>query len=211
MPPLRCRGSIGTTCRENRVHSPLSLRMVIATLLSEGTPLSIGANFGSRLVSRQGSLGRRLGGVHLEQLIETGAMPAERVLCHHEYIVDKREHDETLFNRLPPLLVLLSEVPKVVVGYDHAPCLRGKTHDETIIITNYLLVPNSPRRCEDQNPLHLQLVENILVSDGVLCTGRLSSPLRDEDSNGWVATLLEPLDGQLNAFAGEHSTISVPE
>lgn len=50
-----------------------------------------------------------------------------------------------------------------------------------------------------------------MVSDGVLCTGRLSSPLRDEDSDGRMATLLEPLDGQLNAFAGEHSTISVPE
>ena len=138
-------------------------------------------------------------------------MPAEGVLCHHEHVIDKREHYETLLNRLPPLIVLLSKVPKVVIGHDHTPGLRGKTHNEAIIITDYVLLPDSPRWCEDQRPLHLQLVEDVLIGDGVLCARWFPSPLRDKDSDGLMAALLEPLDRQLNTLAGEHSAISVPE
>lgn len=138
-------------------------------------------------------------------------MPPKGILCRHEYIIDKREHDETLLYRLPPVFVLFSEVPKVVVGHNHTPRFGSKLHDEAIVITDYPFVPNSPGRREDHNPLHLQLIENVLVSDGVLCARRLPPPLRNKDSDGLVAALLEPLDSQLNTLAGEDSAISMPE
>ena len=145
----------------------------------------------------------------MKQLGQTGALPSKRVVGWHEYVVDKCEHHQPLFDGLPPLLVLLNQVTEIIVGNYDSLRHGCQPNDEAVIIANNLLVPDPPGRREDERLLQLQLTEDILVRDGVLCTCRLSAPLGDEHRDRLVTSASEPLHGQLDPFAGEEATISV--
>ena len=116
-----------------------------------------------------------------------------------------------MFDSFSPLVVLLGKIAEVVVGYNDSVCLAGQAHNESVIVTDDPLVPNATRWRESQNRLDLQLVEDLLVCDGVLRSRGLSSPLGYKHGYLPVPPVSEPINSYLDPSAREHSAIPVSE
>jgi hypothetical protein len=118
-------------------------------------------------------------------------------------VIYERIHQDPLLDYFPELRILAEKISIVVVGDDNAVRLVGQSEDVAIVVAGDSLSTHQPRRCENQRAITLQVVENLLVGDGTLRTGRFFAPTRHKNCDLRMAARLKPLDAQLNSPAAE--------
>jgi hypothetical protein len=142
-------------------------------------------------------------GTHIQNL------EYRKITIFNLLVINERIHQDPLLDYFPELRILAEKISIVVVGDDNAVRLVGQSEDVAIVVAGDSLATHQPRRCENQRAITLQVVENLLVGDGTLRTGRFFAPTRHENCDLRMAARLKPLDAQLNSPAAECLLVAV--
>lgn len=98
-----------------------------------------------------------------EQRLEGGTRPSEGILGEHDHIVDPREGQHSVLNDVPPTLVLVYKIPVVVTGHHHSVEFRRTLEYVSVIIRHKGLALDLPGRSEHDQPLPLQVAQQVGV------------------------------------------------
>ena len=83
--------------------------------------------------------------------------------CRHLPVVDEGVHEDLLLDDLLELWLLVDEVAVVVVAHHDCVRLRRQVQDELVVVADDAPPAHLPRRRERQQPLALQLRQQVLV------------------------------------------------
>ena len=83
--------------------------------------------------------------------------------CRHLPVVDERVHEDLLLDDLLELWLLVDEVAVVVVAHHDCVRLRRQVQDELVVVADDAPPAHLPRRRERQQPLLLQLRQQVLI------------------------------------------------
>lgn len=178
----------GQTFGDALVRERSSLRMVVLALVPIRALLGVGTG-------RRGVALFRLGP---QEVIQGGSGTTQRVVGRHESVVHEAVHQDPLFDHLTELGALLAEVSVVVVAHHDAVHFGGQPQDVAVIVADHPLAADETRRGEHEQSFFLQFGQDVLVANGVVWTGRLLAPFRDEHGDVLMAAGLEPVHADLD-------------
>ena len=133
-------------------------------------------------------------GAFVEELVQVWPVSAQRVVWWHKHVVHKRVHQQSLFNHISPFWILRGEVFEIVIRYYYPIRALGKLDQVSVVVANDSPPVDFSRRRERQAALFFELVQNMLVGDGVVHLRALFPPRGNEHGDLFVTFAAKPLN-----------------